>query len=364
MNIAIFSPNKNPYSETFIQAHKNYLKGRVFYYYGSSGAIKLEGSNELVPRFYRYWLKILRILFRFSFQWINEKSVLKSLQKNSIDVILVEYGTHAFKLNAVLKESTLPFVVHFHGYDASVSQVIKNCENYKTVFKEATKVIVVSKVMESKLLDLGCPRKKLSYNVYGPNPEFERVEPLFSKKQFVAIGRFTDKKAPYYTIMAFNKVLKKHPDAKLIMAGDGLLLNTCKNIVRYFGISDNVEFVGIISPREYRAYLKDSIAFVQHSITAANGDMEGTPVAILEASSAGLPVISTFHAGIPDVIHHEKTGLLVQEHQVNKMAEYMVKLLDDKSYAVQLGNAGKILIRTRFSLERHIKGLQEALESQ
>jgi hypothetical protein len=57
--------------------------------------------------------------------------------------------------------------------------------------------------MEQMLLEMGCPKNKLIYNVYGPNPEFLKVKPTFRKKQFVAIGRFTDKKAPYYTILAF-----------------------------------------------------------------------------------------------------------------------------------------------------------------
>ena len=66
-------------------------------------------------------------------------------------------------------------------------------------------------------------------------------------------------------------------------------------------------------------HLKSSTAFAQHSITAENGDMEGTPVGIVEASYAGLPVISTFHAGIPDVINNRETGLLVEEHDVEEM---------------------------------------------
>src|SRR5690606_7951411 len=109
-----------------------------------------------------------------------------------------------------------------------------------------------------------------------------KVQPTFSKKQFVAIGRFTDKKAPYYTLMAFKEAIKNHPDATLIMAGDGQLLNMCKNLVRFFKIENQVAFPGVISPEKFRELLSESLAFVQHSITAENGDMEGTPLAVLE----------------------------------------------------------------------------------
>src|SRR5690606_28305196 len=97
--------------------------------------------------------------------------------------------------------------------------VLEKHNKYKEVFQYASKVIAVSKKMEKMLLELGCPREKLVYNVYGPQPEFLKVQPTFSKKQFVAIGRFTDKKAPYYTLMAFKEAIKNHPDATLIMAG-------------------------------------------------------------------------------------------------------------------------------------------------
>ena len=89
-------------------------------------------------------------------------------------------------------------MVHFHGYDASITKVVENHNNYKAVFQYASKVIAVSRKMEHMLLEMGCPREKLVYNVYGPQPEFLEVQPKFTKKQFVAIGRFTDKKAPYY----------------------------------------------------------------------------------------------------------------------------------------------------------------------
>ena len=195
-----------------------------------------------------------------------------------------------------------------------------------------------------------------------PQPEFEIVQPRFNKKQFIGIGRFTDKKAPYYTILAFSKILKNHADAKLLLAGKGELLNSCRNLVRYLRLENNVEFLGVISPDEFRNYLSESLAFVQHSITAEDGDMEGTPVSILEASVAGLPVISTYHAGIPDVIDHNKTGLLCNEHDVETMAKYMLRILDDVDFAKTLGSNGKKLITSQYNLKRHIKELQRILE--
>src|SRR5690606_18550174 len=126
------------------------------------------------------------------------------------------------------------------------------------------------------------------------------------------------------------------------MAGDGQLLNICKNLVKYLNLQSHVEFPGIITPETYRKYLEESLAFLQHYITTETGDMERTPLAVLEASAAGIPVISTNHAGIPDVIIDGETGLLCKEHDVEGMAQHMITLLDNPEKAKRIGAAGKI----------------------
>lgn len=361
MNIAIFSPNKNPYSETFIQAHKNGLAGKVFYYYGLYyDDIKLETPNQS----FRALSLAQRLAHKLTAKPIAEfqkDNLIASLKQNKIQVALVEYGQHAHRLLDLFKTANLPFVVHFHGHDATVMRILKNVNNYDSVFKEATAVIAVSRYMEQLLLDMGCPRKKLHYNVYGPRTEFTKIQAKYSKKQFVQVGRFTNKKAPYYTVLAFNKVLEKFPEAKLIMAGDGFLLEACKNLVQFLNIANAVSFVGVVNATELKQLLEESLAYVQHSITADNGDMEGTPLSILEASAAGLPVISTKHAGIPDVILHEQTGLLCNEHDVATMANHMIKLFKSPDLVKQFGKEAKERMAKNYTLERHLTALNEIL---
>ncbi len=361
MNIALISPSKKSYSETFIQAHKERLKGNIFYYFNGEVPTELEGGIVINSRRTRI-LDILKGHFKLNRFSLAEQAVITSFRENKIDVVLAEYGDTAQKILKICNELKLPLIVHFHGYDASVSQIIKYHQNYKEVFEMASYVVVVSKKMYQDLLSLGCPEQKLVYNVYGPQDDFFKVHPKFSKQQFISIGRFVDKKAPYNLILSFLKVIEKFPETKLIMAGDGQLLDTCKNLVKYYRLEANISFVGVISPEKYREYLLESLAFVQHSITAANGDSEGTPVGILEASAAGLPVISTKHAGIPDVIVNGKTGLLVEEHDVDGMAENMIKLMGNTEIAKELGTNGKKYIKDNFTLKRHIGVLDELIK--
>lgn len=362
MNIAIFSINKNVYSETFVAAHKNLLQGQVFYYYGSRlSHIQLENANL---KLFDFGLKkeIRRKVSKSYRNRTEPQSLLyKSLKDNKIDVILVEYGTLAHNLLPLFRICDIPFVIHFHGYDASVNSIIEECDYYREAFAKASKVIAVSKFMKHSLEKLGCPKEKLLLNTYGPNDQFFKVIANKENLELLSIGRFVDKKAPYLTIMAFNKVLSEFPDAKLIMAGDGPLLNTCINIVEFLGITNSVVFPGVVTPDRFRKQLATCRAFVQHSVVAQNGDMEGTPVAILEAQAAAVPVISTFHAGIPDVVIDKTTGFLVKEKDVHAMASAMITLLRDKNLAHDMGVKGRKNIMANFTMNNHIENLNAVL---
>lgn len=354
MNIAILSPANNQYSETFIHAHKLYLAGKIFFYYGNNENQFLEGVGVLTNNQKRLFYQIKRRILKKSYSWYYQQFLVDSLKKNKIEVVLVEYGTTAQEHYATLKQLNLPYIVHFHGYDASIRKVIKSHNYYKEIFVHAKFVVVVSKKMFKDLIALGCPINKIIYNVYGPSDEFFKVKPKFSKKQFIAVGRFVDKKAPYYLILSFKEIIAKHPEAKLIISGNGVLWNTCRNLVKSLGLEENIELPGIITPTEFRKQLSESLAFVQHSITAENGDSEGTPLTILEAGAAGIPVIATFHGGIPDIILNRMTGLLVEEHDYEEMAKKMLELLHNKEYAIQLGKKGRERIQNNYTLNKHI----------
>ena len=96
-------------------------------------------------------------------------------------------------------------------------------------------------------------------------------------------------------------------------------------------------------------------------LVAESGDSEGTPVAIMEASAAALPVIATLHAGIPDVILDGVTGILVPERDIDKMAEAMRLILSNKAFARSMGEAGRERILIKFYHGRYISVLHEVL---
>jgi glycosyltransferase involved in cell wall biosynthesis len=102
---------------------------------------------------------------------------------------------------------------------------------------------------------------------------------------------------------------------------------------------------------------------VQHSVVAPSGDSEGTPLTILEAGATGLPVVSTRHAGIPDVVIEGATGFLVDEHDEESMAQHMIRLAQDPDLAGVMGRAARAHIQKNFSKARRLASLWAIIES-
>lgn len=360
MTLAILSPNENVYSETFIQAHKS-LPFRIRYYCNGRLPTKLTGKKFLVTPVHRVYFKLISLIdgnLKSSEQYLRY-----SLKNERVSVVLAEYGVTAAESLRVIQSLQLPLVVHFHGYDASDKTVLlKYQEKYLDVFQYAKFVVSVSKKMSSDLISLGCPSNKIVLNTCGPNLDFFSIKPSFKERRFAAVGRFVDKKAPYLTIIAFSKVVKRYPDAKLFFGGEGQLLNSCKNLAKVLKLQENVFFLGKMSKDQIMSLFSHSLAFVQHSITAESGDSEGTPVSILEASAAGLPVVATRHAGIPDAIEHGIGGFLVEELDIESMANCMMELCENPEKAKLMGSRGSQNILLNFSIEKHLVCLAETIK--
>jgi colanic acid/amylovoran biosynthesis glycosyltransferase len=371
LNLAITSRSSDGNPETFVKAHCA-IRENILFYYGDmvprylkgQGLISVDRNALSSPK------TLLKIAIRFNpikflhfHLGIMDYLLAESFRKNKVDVVLSEYGDCSALVMCACRAYGIPLVAHFHGRDCSSRDVIKEFSSqYKELFAYASSVVAVSHVMEKKLISLGCPKEKLVYAPCVPDAEYYDIVPNPKGKQLVSIGRFVDKKAPFATLMAFKKVLEKHPDAMLVMAGDGPLLSATKHLAEIVGLNDKVSFPGNVAHEIVFKLLSESRIYVQHSVTADDGDMEGTPVSVMEASAAGIPVVSTIHAGIPDVIVHGKTGLLSDEYDINAMAENIDILLSDEKRSQSMGMAGKEFMKNNFSKEHQIDVLTDAVE--
>ena len=358
-NLAIISTNRFQYSETFIHSHIQYLPAQITLY--SEGYLPIEVSHDKGSSFLPI-PKSKGLLFK---KTSHESNLKASLKENNITAVLAEYGPSGVALFPICKALKIPLIVHFHGYDAYRDDVLQTYgQKYKELFALAQAFVCVSKNMEDQLLGLGCPREKLHLIHYGIDPLLFQPSAKIERRfgQFISCGRFVAKKSPFSTIRAFNLVQEKYPESRLTMIGGGELLDECKELCSKLGLIEKVEFAGILSQTEIIKHYQTAFAFLQHSIRTSNNDSEGAPLSIMEASAAGLPVVSTFHAGIPEIIADSVTGFLVNENDIEAMAQKMIRLLEDPKKARSIGKMGQDKIMKEFHRDGYICKLKDLIE--
>ena len=330
--------------------------GRKIRYFYSQRPL-LKKLKKLIP----HWLYHRYVtLWEETYEGRHD-AIAAFMKKHEVDMILAEFGIHGAHICPHARDLEIPLIVHFHGHDAHRDPLLEGFKDrYRTMFDYAYKLISVSHTMTKKLVEMGADPAKIVYNPYGPREFFYQNQSDY-QKTFVAIGRFTDIKAPYLTLMAFRQVLESHPDARLVMGGEGELLEVCKTLARTWDIETQVSFPGALHHDQVLELFSHSCGFVQHSVMPTYGDAEGTPVAILEAGAAALPVVSTFHAGISDAVIHSETGFLVNERDVEGMADYMELLLGDQEMCRSMGGAAREHIRTNYNIDRHINCIDQLI---
>ncbi|MBL7983249.1 MAG: glycosyltransferase [Flavobacteriales bacterium] len=362
--IAIATPKADAYSETFIAAHIQRIPGVV--------RVLVEGN---LPRQVLNGPRLIRagrtgraldlaeaVAHGTTVEGLIARRVARVLRRDRIDVVLAEYGDTGNAMLEPCRRAGCALVVHFFGYDAHRGDVIAANNGYKQVFAQAKALVVVSRAMEEQLVRLGAPREKVVYNSCGADVQrFSAARPADAPPHFLAVGRFVDKKAPHLLLEAFRQVLAQRPQARLTMVGKGPLWESCAGLVKALGLQEQVSLPGVLAPEAIAERLRKSRAFVQHSVLAHNGDSEGTPVAILEAMAAGVPVVATAHAGIADVVPQGECGLLCAEHDVSAMAAHMIALVDDPQRAGAMGSAARAHVEAHYRMETSIDVLHAVL---
>jgi colanic acid/amylovoran biosynthesis glycosyltransferase len=385
-SLCIIHPNMSAYSETFIHNHIRFLPVKIHVLYGGlmSGEMSLSVDSKpdqlLVPPFFRRAETLMNIclqLFKHTDKNISHdlnkklspvstRHLSRFLIKNKIRAVLAEYGPTGAAVMDACRIADVPLIVHFHGYDAHRKDIITSYKNlYRQMFSQARALVAVSRKMKKQLIELGAPPEKTHYNVYGiETDKFKTTDPSKNPPLYLAVGRFVDKKAPYLTILAFKELLKHFSSARLIMVGDGPMLEPCIHLSKALNISNSIEFTGPLEHDKIADMMQRARAFVQHSVTPDSGDSEGTPVSLLEACASGLPVISTRHAGIKDIIIENTTGFLVDEFDINEMTKHMLSLAQDPKLARDIGENARKNTLDNYTMEKSIANLWKIISDQ
>jgi colanic acid/amylovoran biosynthesis glycosyltransferase len=284
----------------------------------------------------------------------------KFIEENNINILHFHYGTDCGIYKLLFKRTKIPSVVSFYGYDSSSfpgfffgygKTYLKN-----RVFKNVTAVLVMSADMKKDLVSAGCPEQKIIEHYYGTNTQLFRQEKSYGEKSKINIlilASLVPKKGHLFLLQTI-KVLKDSgvKSFNLRVVGTGEQEEILKKYVRENNLQGFVEFVGAIkyASDEIFAEFRNADIFVHPSVTAEDGDKEGIPGTVIEAMAAGLPVISTYHAGIPSILENNVTGLLVKENSISDLMLAIKRLMSESKLREKLGIAGQHFALTKLDL--------------
>ena len=360
--LAVLLPQPGVVSETFIRRHVQELLPSRTVMLTERLPENPEWSFQgpmLLLHSKRYGLPA-RVLHRLHLGGHPAAGALRRfLRTHETTVVLGEYLDYSHQWLKTLSPK-VRFFAHAHGYD--VSQLLKLPEwRLKYLdFRHAAGVITMSELNKRELVEIGLPASLIHVIPYGVDvsetePTRFSINSSESTKpiRLLAVGRMVAKKAPLLllqSVLEARQVLGAGA-LRLDYIGDGPYFEAAKTLLQQSAATEDIILHGAKPNSFVQELMKQADVFVQHSRTdPETGDREGMPVAILEAMAAGLPVVSTMHAGIPESVLHGTTGLLSPEGDADAFTRSLLELIQtEKPQRLVMGLAAWQRAKSEFS---------------
>lgn len=267
-----------------------------------------------------------RLLAEFT-QHRPEKKYDFTLAHFGLSGVLAQYLREGQKIHS-------PLAVVFHGYDMSNERFVKKFKPLyqRKLFVHADYLLPISDYWRKRLLSWGAPDDKIRVHHMGvdicASSREKAIERQFSTPvKIIQVGRLVEKKAILDSIHAVVE-LHKHCAVRFTIIGGGPFFDKARQLIKHHHAESYIELKGEQHHQVVKQYLEDSDLFLLPSVIAENGDMEGIPVALMEAMAAGLVAVSTLHSGIPELIKHQHSGFLVPERQPAQLAEVLQSVIE------------------------------------
>ena len=266
----------------------------------------------------------------------------------------------------IARKLRVPLIVTLHGYDVTVSDSFWSrsrtgrlyLERRQQMWEEATAFLCVSDFIRSAALKVGFPESKLRTHYIGVDrTEFPTKAWSIDTASVLFVGRLVEKKACDVLIRAMHSVQKHMPNAMLTVVGEGPMRPQLEQLAATLGV--RCRFIGAVSSDQVKQFVGQTAVVCVPSRTAVNGDSEGLPMIVLEAQSMGVPVVSTYHAGIPEAVIHGQTGLLAAEGDVDALAGNLLLLLESGTLRSEYGTRATRRMADRFDLEKQTSHLED-----
>lgn len=259
-------------------------------------------------------------------------AICASARPHQADVFIAHFGP-AGVTAAKLRELGLlkgKIATVFHGIDISHRQVLEHyTPEYQKLFSRGDMMLPISDLWAKRLAAMGCPADKIAVSRMGVDMENfaqRAVKTPGSPLEIVSVARLTEKKGLHVAIEACRQLKARGVPFRYHILGIGPWERRLRTLIEQYQLEDQIIMPGFKPSHEVKAMLNNADLFLLPSVTGTDGDMEGIPVALMEAMAVGIPVISTLHSGIPELIDNEASGWLVPENDAEALADKLARV--------------------------------------
>ncbi len=298
------------------------------------------------------------------------KIYYRSLPKDlkSFDIIVNQYGTLGSSFIKLKKAYNLKakFVTFFRGGDVTNDRYIYG-GNYQDLFSQGDLFFPICDYFKHKLIILGCDPNKIivQYSpIYCDRFKYRKRTISSGKKiRLISVCRLNEQKGIQNVIKSLVSVVKKHPNIEYVVVGEGGYRETLEKLIKKYDLRDKVKLLGWYSQEEVAKVLDTAHIFILPSVTVPSGIQEAIPNAIKEAMLMGLPVISTFHGGIAELINDGKNGFLVPEYDVLRLANKINHVMEHPEIWPIIGKNGRDSVLALFEMNKLGKRLHDIFQA-
>jgi len=273
--------------------------------------------------------------------------------KEKPNIIVVSNGTPGMFIGLILFPAKFIYVFHTYPLKSKIIGLSSTQKLFLNLCMNTNKILVtVSEYSKKQLLAFWVPEKKNNSIrvIYNFAKKTSFVEGINRNKNInvyrvLTMGRVTWYKNPKLWIEVSQKVIRQRPNMHLefIWAGDGDLLEECKDLIEHIGLEESIKFIGYhenVDP----LYNKSAIYF-QPSL------LENHSISVIEAMAQGLPCVTSNAGGLPESVVNSETGFTCPPYDVECFVSRIIKLLDDDKLREKMGKSGKLRAETLFSEE-------------
>ncbi len=224
---------------------------------------------------------------------------------------------------------------------------------------DAKFVVTVSEFNLQYLCRFGYPEKihriynGLDLNLFRFNQSAERTNKI------VAVGRLVPKKGFAHLVDACRILADKHVDFTCDIIGHGELESDLRNQIERLSLGNQVTLIGPQPQNVVREMISSSAVFAAPCIIGPDGNRDGLPTVITESLALGTPCISTDVTGIPEIIRHQETGILVEQGSASALANSMLRLLTDQGLRLSLAKNARELVEREFDIHKNVSRIRE-----